>query len=62
MAEPIEIIIRKGSGGEGTGFGISGANVKDTEKSANEKTPNVGKMIKGAAVGLAIATDRKSVV
>ena len=25
MAEPIEIIIRKGSGGEGTGFGISGA-------------------------------------
>lgn len=25
MAEPIEIIIRKGSGGEGTGFGVSGA-------------------------------------
>ena len=25
MAEPIEIIIRKGTGGEGTGFGIPGA-------------------------------------
>lgn len=29
MAEPIEIIIRKGTGGEGTGFGVPGANVSE---------------------------------
>lgn len=29
MAEPIEIIIRKGSGGEGTGFGIPGAKLSE---------------------------------
>lgn len=34
MAEPIEIIIRKGTGGEGTGFGIPGAgnNTPNNEK------------------------------
>ena len=36
MAEPIEIIIRKGSGGEGTGFGIPGMEQKDTEKQDTE--------------------------
>lgn len=30
MAEPIEIIIRKGTGGEGTGFGVPGAKSEET--------------------------------
>lgn len=47
MAEPIEIIIRKGTGGEGTGFGVPGANVSENyggtnfseEKKSNNLVP-----------------------
>lgn len=66
MAEPIEIIIRKGSGGTGTGFGVAGADAKSAERInpiGSETMPedeNV-KRAEQAAIAFSLATLKRQI-
>lgn len=69
MAEPIEIIIRKGTGGEGTGFGIPGAQL--SEQATGRSTSNnfkdpinyslTGKQMAKTAFGLGLIAVKRSI-
>jgi len=67
MAEPIEIIIRKGSGGEGTGFGVPSMKESDysgrTTKMFTEGLPDKtsGNKATAAATAFALATLKKAI-
>lgn len=70
MAEPIEIIIRKGTGGDGSGFGIAGSNEskamrglgfgKEAEDFLKKNEQSGNKML-AAATAAALATLKKSI-
>ena len=61
MAEPIEIIIRKGTGGESTGFGVSGAKIEETSGRTTKfgteglEEDQGAKRFEKAAIGFALA-------
>jgi len=68
MAEPIEIIIRKGTGGEGTGFGIPGVSVKEvtgrTTGFGTESLPQQdenARRAEKAAIGFALAALKREI-
>lgn len=68
MAEPIEIIIRKGTGGEGTGFGVPGANVSEnfgrTTKFGTESLPEQNSdasKAEKAAIAFALASLKREI-
>lgn len=67
MAEPIEIIIRKGSGGEGTGFGVPGANANESSGRGTkmftegvDENQNLKRFTK-AVVGFGLATLKRQI-
>lgn len=67
MAEPIEIIIRKGTGGEGTGFGVPGAKSEETfgrnTKMFTENIENKSEVrkVQIAAISFAVATLKRQI-
>ena len=67
MAEPIEIIIRKGEGGEGTGFGIpsmpqaSGRGTAFGTEESFLKEKTIGDKYQAAAIAFGLATLKKAI-